>query len=329
MTIKNLNLILLGILISALSVSSCKKDEEEDPGATPAIPVVSDALHVYGDYFYVRWIGVTGATAYYVDVATDQGFSNILPDYNNKEVAINGMFVVDGVNTSTDYFVRMRSANANGSSANSAAKPHTTIAANLLPNMDMEDWITYPNYESPAPEGVWASANKVVDLLPGIYPELLFKTTDSHSGTYAAMARTDSASGMPLLTGSLSTGLFSVNLQNPLESLIIGVPYKSKPTRFQGYYKYTSVEGDSCEIRTTLSRWNTETKHRDIVGQAIMRDTNITTEYTFFDLPIVYFIAGVEPDTIDMVFAASAGGEYFKGKIGSTIYVDDFTLIFE
>jgi len=329
MTIKNLKLFLIGILISALAVSSCKKDEEEDPGATPDIPVVSDALHVYGDYFYVNWIGVTGATAYYVDVATDQNFSNILPDYSNKEVVINGMFVVDGVNTTTDYFVRMRSANANGSSANSASQKFTTRAANLLPNMDMEDWITYPNYESPAPEGVWASANKVVDLLPGIYPELLFKTTDSYSGTYAAMARTDSASGMPLLTGSLSTGLFYVNLQNPLESMIIGVPYKSKPSRFQGYYKYTSVEGDSCEIRTTLSRWNTETKHRDIVGEAIMRDTNITTEYTFFDLPIVYFMTDVEPDTIDMVFAASAGGEYFKGKIGSTIYVDDFTLIFE
>ena len=29
-----------------------------------------------------------------------------------------------------------------------------------------------------------------------------------------------------------------------------------------------------------------------------------------------------------MVFAASAGGEYFIGGIESTLYVDDFTLIF-
>jgi hypothetical protein len=329
MTPKNFKLILLGILISALSISSCKKDDEDDPGALPSSPLVSDALHVYGNYFYVNWIGVTGATAYYVDVATDQGFGNILPDYNNKEVAINGMFVVDGLSTSTEYYVRMRSANANGSSANSVAKPYTTRAANLLPNMNMEDWITYPNYESPSPEGVWTSANKVVDLLPGIYPVLLFKTTDSYSGTYAAMARTDSASMMPLLTGSLSTGVFEVNLSNPLQSMITGVPYKSKPLRFQGYYKYISVGGDSCEIRTTLSKWNTETKHRDVIGQAIMRDTNVVSNYTYFDLPIVYFITGMEPDTIDMVFAASAGGEYFKGKIGSTLTVDDFTLIFE
>lgn len=322
---------IIAILIASFAIVSCKKeDENEDPTTIPPnAPLVSDALHVYGDYFYVNWIGVTGAETYYVDVATDLNFTAILPDYNNKEVAINGMFIVEGVNTTTDYFVRMRAANANGTSGNSAAKKYTTREANLLPNMDMEEWITYPNYESPAPEGVWASANKVVDLLPGVYPELLFKTTDAHSGQYAAMARTDSASGMPLLTGSLSTGLFSVNLQNPLESMIIGVPYKSKPTRFQGWYKYISVGGDSCEIRTTLTRWNPETKKREKIAEAIMRDTNVVDTYTFFDMPLVYFINDKDPDTIDMVFAASAGGEYFKGKIGSTIFADDFTLIFE
>ena len=317
------------IAVFAVSIlfSSCKKEEEEKE-SPPAVPVVSDPLHVYGDYFYVNWIGVVGATGYYVDVATDQNFSNFLPDYTNKEVAINGMFVVEGLTPSTSYFVRMRAINAHGSSGNSVAQQFITRAANVLPNMDLEEWITYPNYENPAPEGVWASANKVVDLLPGVYPVLLFKSEDSYSGTYAAKARTDSASGMPLLTGSLSTGLFNVNLQNPLKSLITGVPYKSKPTKFQGYYKYFGVGGDSCEIRTTLSKWNPATKERDVIGEVVYRTTDLVDVYTFFDLEVVYFSAE-EPDTIDVVFAASAGGEYFKGKIGSTIFVDDFNLIFE
>ncbi len=328
---KKFQFAIIAVLITSFAIFSCKKDDEtEDPTTIPPeVPLVSDALHVYGDYFYVNWIGVTGASTYYVDVATDQNFSSIIPDYNNKEVAINGMFSVDGLNINTDYYVRMRAANSNGTSGNSVAKKFTTRGMNMLPNGGMEDWITYPNYETPAPEGIWASANKVVDLLPGVYPVLLFKSTDSHSGQYAAMARTDSASGMPLLTGSVSTGLFSVNLQNPLESMIIGVPYKSKPTRFQGWYKYISVEGDSCEIRTTLTRWNTETKQREKVAEAIMRDTSVMNAYEFFDMPFVYFMNDTDPDTIDMVFAASAGGEYFKGKIGSTIFVDDFTLVFE
>jgi hypothetical protein len=338
MILRNIQFLAIAMLIGGLVLSSCKKNEDEDTENPPAAPVVRDALHVYGDYFYVNWIGVTGAEKYFVDVATDQGFSNILADYNNKEVAINGMFIVEGLNTTTDYFVRMRSYNANGASGNSAVKQYTTRAANVLPNMGMEDWIDYPNYESPAPEGVWASANKVVDLNPDIYPQLLFRTDDAHSGSYAARAVTNIAIGMPLLTGSLSTGLFDVNLDNPLKSMIIGVPYKSRPTRFQGYYKYfpgldDATQGlDSCEIRTSLTRWNFNTNEREKVGEAIMRkqDTIVgpNGEYVFFDLEFEYFLTGY-PDTIDMVFAASAGGEYFKGVVGSAIFVDDFTLIFE
>jgi len=327
MNLNRFQFIVVAVLAIALSFSSCKK-EDENTDLPPAVPVVSDALHVYGDYFYVNWIGVVGASAYYVDVATDQGFTNILPDYNNKEVEINGMFIVEGVTPSTSYFVRMRSANQYGNSGSSAVKQYDTRAANLLPNMDMEDWITYPNYESPSPEGVWTSANKVVDLNPAIYPQLLFKTEDAYSGNYAAKAVTNEAIGMPLLTGSLSTGIFSVNLDNPLKSMIVGVPYKSRPTRFQGYYKYFPIDGDSCEIRTSLTRWNTETKKKDKVGEAIFRTTDTIPDYTFFDFEVIYFLTG-NPDTIDMVFAASAGGEYFLGGVGSTIFVDDFTLIFE
>jgi hypothetical protein len=204
--------------------------------------------------------------------------------------------------------------------------------------MDMEEWIDYPNYESPAPHGVWTSANKVVDLNPAVYPQLLFRTDDAHTGNYAAKATSNIAVGMPLLTGSLSTGLFEVNLQDFLKSMIIGVPYKSRPSRFQGWYKYypgwdEATQGlDSCEIRTSLTRWNFNTGKREKVGEAIMReqDTIVSQDggYVFFDLEFQYFLSG-DPDTIDMVFAASAGGEYFIGVVGSTIFVDDFALIFE
>lgn len=308
--------------------TSCKKDDEEEESNLPSAPVVSEALHVYGDYFYVNWIGVTGAQGYVADVATDQDFSNILPDYNNKEVEIDGMFVVEGLNTTTTYYVRMRAYNANGQSGNSAVKEFTTRAKNVLPNMNMEEWIQYQNYESPWPEGVWTSANKVTDLNPDVYPQLLFKTDDAYSGNYAAKAVTNIAIGMPLLTGSLSTGIFSVDLNNPLESMIIGVPYKSRPVRFQGWYKYIPVDGDSCEIRTSLTRWNFNTGEREKVGEAIYRTTETIADYTFFDLEFEYFLSG-DPDTIDMVFAASAGGEDFIGEVGSTIYADDFDLIFE
>lgn len=328
MKINKLHTILIAMMAVAMIFSSCKKDDEDDTANPPSAPTVSKALHVYGDYFYVNWIGVTGAQGYVADVATDQDFNNILPDYNNREVAINGMFIVEGLNTNTTYYVRMRAYNANGQSGNSAMKEFNTRAKNVLPNMNMEEWIQYQNYESPYPEGVWTSANKVVDLNPDVYPQLLFMSDDAHSGNYAAKAVTNEAIGMPLLTGSLSTGIFNVDLNNPLESMIIGVPYKSRPVRFQGWYKYIPVDGDSCEIRTSLTRWNFTTGEREKVGEAIYRTTDTIADYTFFDLEFEYFLSG-DPDTIDMVFAASAGGEYFLGGVGSTIYADDFDLIFE
>lgn len=328
MIFKKIHLALIAIFLAAVVFTSCNKNDDDDKGNPPSAPSVNTPLHVYGNYFYVNWTGVVGATGYMADVATDQGFTNILPGYNNLEVAINGMFIVEDVNPNTSYYVRMWSFNANGSSGNSSTKEFHTRAANVLPNMEMEEWITYPNYESPYPEGVWNSANKVADLNPDIYHAVLFKTDDAYSGNYAAKMVTDSMPGMPLITGSLSTGIFTVNLNNPLESMIIGVPYKSRPLKFQVYYKYTGVDGDSCEIRTTLTRWNSSEKKKDIIGQAVFRTTDLIENYTFLDQTIIYYMTG-DPDTIDMVFAASAGGETFQGGIGSTLYVDDFTLIFE
>ncbi|HSG67845.1 MAG TPA: PCMD domain-containing protein [Bacteroidales bacterium] len=327
MIYRSLHFFLLTILISGLVLSSCKKDDDDESGKPPANPSVSTPLHIYGDYFYVNWTGVVGANGYVADVATDQNFNNILSGYNNYEVPINGMFIVENVNPSTTYYVRMRAYNANGSSGNSSFKEFKTRSANLLPNMDMEDWITTPNYDTPSPVGVWTSANKTADLNPELYHAVLFKTDDKVSGNFAAKMVTDSLPGLPLVTGSLSTGLFAVNLNNPLESMISGVPYKSRPVRFQGYYKYFPVDGDSCEIRTTLTRWNFTANKRDTVGETVFRTIETIPEYTFFDMEVIYFMSE-EPDTIDMVFAASAGGEYFIGGIGSTLFVDDFNLVF-
>ena len=110
--LKKFRLLLLMTLAVTLMATSCNKDDDDNTDNPPSSPVVSNPLHVYGNYFYVNWIGVVGAQAYMTDVATDQEFNNILTDYNNKEVAINGMFVVDNLNINTTYFVRMRANNS-------------------------------------------------------------------------------------------------------------------------------------------------------------------------------------------------------------------------
>jgi hypothetical protein len=186
MKLKPLTFVLIAALFTSLLFPSCDKDDENEQSNPPGVPTVNDPLHVYGDYFYVNWSGVVGATGYYADVATDQNFTNILPGYENMEVEKNGMFIVEDVNPGNSYFVRMRAYNANGTSKSSSYKEFQTRTANVLPNMDMESWLSFPNYESPEPVGVWTSANKVADLNPDLYNAVLFKTDDN--GFYARYA---------------------------------------------------------------------------------------------------------------------------------------------
>ena len=134
--LKKLSFLLTTFLLVSVIISSCKKDDD-DQESPPPVPVINNPLHVYANYFYVNWIGVVGAQGYVTDVATDQGFTNILSDYNNVEVEINGMFIVEGLNPNTPYYVRMRSYNSNGISGNSAVQQFQTTATNVLPNMNM------------------------------------------------------------------------------------------------------------------------------------------------------------------------------------------------
>ncbi|MEA3478507.1 MAG: PCMD domain-containing protein, partial [Bacteroidota bacterium] len=172
-----------------------------------------------------------------------------------------------------------------------------------------------------------ATVNTLVDLNPNMYFATTLKTEDAQHGKYAAKMFTDSVPYLPILSGNVSTGVFSVNFEQPLESLVTGAPYKSKPTRFKGYFKYQPQQGDSCEIRTTLFRWNKDLQKRVKVGEAIMRRTDTTNFYTPFDLPVEYFSQD-EPDSIEVIFTSSAGGEHFIAKIGSTLYIDNISFEF-
>ena len=79
MMFKKFHFILISVLLTTVVFTSCNKDDDEP--AAPASPAVNSPLHIYGEYFYVNWVGVTGAEGYVADVATDQDFNNILPDY--------------------------------------------------------------------------------------------------------------------------------------------------------------------------------------------------------------------------------------------------------
>ena len=312
---------------------ACKKDDNNDDDAATT-PTLFDPLHVYSTYLYASWSSESGISGYKLDVATDQSFTNKVPGYDNKDMGVKSIAEINGLDPVTDYYIRVKSYNSNGESGFSAAKMVRTAGMDTIRNMDFERWIQYVNYEEPAPHRVWTTANKTKDLNPGLYPATTEKTTDAASGQYAAMMFTDQATGLPLLTGTVSTGVFNVNLDDPLKSMVSGVPYRTKPARFKGFYKYMpGVDNahpnrqDSCEIRATLFRWDNVLGQRDTIGEAIHRTADSVNVYTQFDVPFVYY-NGNEPDSMELIFASSSKGSYFIGNVGSTLFVDGIELEF-
>jgi hypothetical protein len=55
----------------------------------PVTPVVSEATGISASGFTANWGAASGATKYYLDVATDSSFQTYVPGFENLDVLIN------------------------------------------------------------------------------------------------------------------------------------------------------------------------------------------------------------------------------------------------
>lgn len=195
-----------------------------------------------------------------------------------------------------------------------------------LPNLDMEQWISSSSgrFEDPAPATVWATPNYIMDLVLGNpSTSIVQKSTDKHGGNYAALMKTrtilGNLAGATLFTGKLNTS----NPISPVPNL--GVPFTGRPEALNGWHKYTSVNNDSSSIYIKLTKWNSSTNSRITVGFAEKRDYASVSAYTAFNLPVNYYTTDT-PDSITLVFSASAGAEFNRGQVGSSLWIDDISF---
>lgn len=86
---------------------------------TPATPIAIAATATTQTGFTANWGAVSGATGYYLDVATDAAFNNILTAYKNKNVATVTSSAVSGLTAGTWYYYRVRAYNTGGTSGSS------------------------------------------------------------------------------------------------------------------------------------------------------------------------------------------------------------------
>lgn len=187
-----------------------------------------------------------------------------------------------------------------------------------------------------------------------------------HSGTHAAQLETQWAV-LKLAAASIYTGKFNSLVGASGAKIDFGQPFTSRPISLKGWYQYKpeiiddekkevgnsgalkNGDTDQCSIYIILAKGthqvdNTNTKTL-LTAENVKADDNFIAygelpadqcvstdgEWKEFNIPLEYKEDqfGEKPTHLIIVCSSSKYGDYFTGAIGSTLYLDDFSLIYD
>ena len=192
-------------------------------------------------------------------------------------------------------------------------------------------------------------------------------TTPKISGTHAAQLKSASVMGV-FAAASLYTGSFG-RVSGMTATVNFGQSFSSRPISLHGYYQYSpqKISGadklpedatisdggqDQCSIYIILSTGSVSVDngdkktlltpqkifddelfiaYGDLSDAKIMEPTENSNGYSEFTIPLKYKSdkLDVKPTHIIVVCAASKYGDYMVGGVGSTLYVDEFSLVYD
>ena len=239
----------------------------------------------------------------------------------------------------------------------------TTETEQVVPNMNFDSWyqdgsVWYPDAD--ADNFYWDTANKgssMAKLTPTAPEETHLAVTGE--GKKAAKLESMYANlGIVKVfaAGNIYTGKFGetkISISNPGATLDWGVPFTSRPLALKGFYDYSpktvdqgsyndmSGKTDIGQIQIILTDWdkpftiNTQDKtfvdvqnDEHIIAYASL-DLGQTDGYQPFTLELEYRDRTRTPKYIVIVAAASKYGDYFTGGVGSTLYLDEFSFVYD
>lgn len=238
----------------------------------------------------------------------------------------------------------------------------TTEQQIALYNGGFEHWwidgkVAYPNEQGTS---YWDTSN------PGGASFGGSNTTETtevvHSGSKAAKLQSQYIV-IKFAAASMYTGSFGQLVGTSGAKLNWGVPFTARPTALKGWMQYAPAniatsgnkgysssapseapgrgEPDVCGMycallsedlkvdntdMSTFPDW--ENDPRVIAYGSLADDQNVNTngQWKEVNIPLVYNDLNRKPTHLLVVFSASKYGDYFHGGVGSTLYVDDFSL---
>ncbi|MEI7423307.1 MAG: fibronectin type III domain-containing protein, partial [Prolixibacteraceae bacterium] len=190
------------------------------PITVPTVSTALPATNILQSGFTANWSACTTTTGYWLDVATDIGFTNFVTGYNNKDAGNVTSSGITGLNSMITYYFRVRAYNTSGTGGNSNTA--TTITLSVPPA---------------APVGlvVSSSCNNLVIL-----------KWKKNAGPYFKRYRIYGGTSTNPTTRLDSTGTSASDTTKTISSLTEGMTY---------YFRVTSVNNDGAE-----SPYSAETK---------------------------------------------------------------------
>jgi hypothetical protein len=191
-------------------------------------------------------------------------------------------------------------------------------AQNAIPNPGFENWTSQGSYDNCTG---WGTIDQSISTFCGCAGTAV-KTAvagEFHSGTLAMKLKTLSVFGQTA-PGIAATGTINTSTQ----AVDGGVAYNLLPDSIVGWYRYTPSGTDTGSVEITLSKWNTGTNKRDVVGHAKITQNTSIVSYVRFAQALTYSLSGT-PDTMVIVLLSSSTT---APQVNSTMWVDDLDLIF-
>ena len=263
---------------------------------------------------------------------------------------------ITGLEPATLY--EFRAVSSSDSDTNFTVMEFTTDKAGTIYNLSFDDWfqngkVWYPFDQTVESIGrhTWDSANEGAATFIGSSTE---PTDDARHGKAARLESKYAV--IAFAAGNLYTGDFGA-INGVGATLDWGVSFDSRPVALTGYYKYSPKEisgngvgsgmeaykgqMDKCQIQIFLTDWDkpmlintTSQQFVDfaadyIIAHGKLEDSTEYSDYVKFTIPLEYRTLTKKPKHIVICAAASYLGDYFTGGIGSTLYVDEFRLVYD